>query len=734
MIHLLSLETALAIICTLVVLVGPAVAQQRRPATSFGPYVERLLEYHPLAVAVSLRPGELRPVIATLSTGHPTLHFYRMNDAAELAEIGTTDLPAPQELLVAGAADTNGHREFFTLGAGGTSVTAIREIDGRYTTATYRLPYSAQRLVAANIDNDSTTDLLLFGRSMTGVGTLLGRHDGTLVQGPLLFPEISVSDLRTTDLNGDGIADVILLDWLSNRLVLYYGITRGIFSEQISLTLPGEPADIAITPLQRRRTVRVAVTLPQAKQLAFVTTDAAGEMTVDATVDLNGRPSGVQLALVNQDPWFDAVTVTDKGLMVALGTESGAFQSATPFGPGAGSPSWTIADVDGDHRADVVLVGAGGDRLVILGNASRGRQVSWPDVYAVGPQPKGIAVLDVDGDGRADVCVANAGASTVSVLLNRPDGKLSGQVPLATPDDPAYLTLVAPDGVRERSLVTSHPDAAMIGVVRISPGIEKSDFLALPTNARPAVLFAREDSTVGGLVILVRTTGGRGASLSLFEQISSGQFLERSIHANIPETILALTLDAFAPPGGYDLALVTNNPKTRMSTVSIARGSGDFGFGAARPMFSYPDSLANTRIALSGFINSDAHADLVLGLGPPRNAIAIAYGNGDGSFADSLVWIPGIQILRDDEFVIRDVNRDGIQDLVLLDGERNAVVAVYGTGRGTFGSPVAVAQGKGVTGLAVASLRKAGEDDLILSHGDRGTISILYSAFTKGKR
>ena len=34
------------------------------------------------------------------------------------------------------------------------------------------------------------------------------------------------------DANGDGINDVFLLNWLSDQLEVFYGITRMVFSEQ----------------------------------------------------------------------------------------------------------------------------------------------------------------------------------------------------------------------------------------------------------------------------------------------------------------------------------------------------------------------------------------------------------------------------------------------------------------------------------------------------------------------
>ena len=731
-----SLEIALAILCALVVLVGPAVAQQQRLMTSFGPYVETVLDFHPLAVCVSASPVDPHPLIAVLSPEHPILRFYRLTEAARISEVGSYDLPAQQSLLIAGDGDTTGVREYFMLSREGNAVTRVRQTGDRFATTRLPLKISARKMVVSDIDNNGVRDLLLFGRTTTGVATLLGRADGSFAPGPLLFPEISVSDLKTVDLNGDGIADVILLDWLTNRIIIYYGITRAIFTEQVSLTLPGEPDELAIEPVTRRRTLRIAVTIPQAHQLVFVTADAAGDMEIAGMLDLPARPNGVSFASINADPWRDIVSVTDRGTVVGMGTQNGDFQPVTLFGPGKGSTSWTVADVDGDRHPDILLADASTNRLIVLGNARRTSHTAWPEAYAVGPGPRGISVHDFDGDGHPDICVANAGSSTISFLLNRGDGKMAGAISASVPQHPGFVTTARTTGSPDLTIVTAHPDNATLAVLKAPAAIGKSEFLALPTNAHPSVLFARQGQGSSGLVILVRNEQGRrrALSLSLFEQLTSGQFLERSLRTNIAQRILALTVDDFTGARGYDLAYVTNDRSTSISTVSLSRGTTGFGFGAGRPLFSYEDSTASTRAILSGRVDADSYADLLLVLGPPRNTLAVAYGRGDGTFRDSLAWIPDVRPARDGEIVFRDVNQDGTNDIVFLDDERNAVIALYGRGNGRFQAPAIVAPGDGVTGLAVAPLRREGVDDLILSHGERGIVTVHVSPFVRGKK
>jgi hypothetical protein len=131
-------------------------------------------------------------------------------------------------------------------------------------------------MVSTDINADGQPDVLLFGRSMSGVATLLGTMRGDLRRGPLLFPEVSVSDMYAGDLNGDRLTDVILLDWLSERLLVHFGIGRAMFSEQVRLDLPGEPDKLDVTAVKQRRTLCVAVTLPGEQAVAYVLGTPAG--------------------------------------------------------------------------------------------------------------------------------------------------------------------------------------------------------------------------------------------------------------------------------------------------------------------------------------------------------------------------------------------------------------------------------------------------------------------------
>ena len=379
----------------------------------------------------------------------------------------------------------------------------------------------AERLIVADVNNDKRNDILLFGKGSSGVSTLTGRRDGTYAPGIVLFPELSVSDLKTTDLNGDGITDILLLDWLSNELVLFYGIGRGIFSEQVSVNLAAEPAELGITQVTKGRKIRVAVTLPEDRRISVFTGNTIGEFEEDWTMTIDGTPVGITFAHLNNDHLPDLISSTDKGILVFLSTSMTQFSIATVFGVWNEISSWAVFDVDGDKKEDLVLTDKLAKRLILVCNADYSGFVNWPYQYSVGKSPRGLTASDFDGNGFTDIAVVNSMSSSLSILLNNGNGRMDGQRSVPLPENPVFVKTVSSPHTRKHTLITTHSNVDRIVVVELDENIRTSNSFTIPTSSNPYVLFAKEDPVNKQLEVLVRNTNPEDGSLSLsmFEQI-----------------------------------------------------------------------------------------------------------------------------------------------------------------------------------------------------------------------
>lgn len=284
-----------------------------------------------------------------------------------------------------------------------------------------------------------------------------------------------------------------------------------------------------------------------------------------------------------------------------------------------------------------------------------------------------------------------------------------------------------------RTLVASHSTVDMITVVRHAEDITKTESYTIPTGTQPFVVFAKEDPSTQMLEMLIRHMNPQDGSLtlSLFEQIGGGQFLERSLRPNLPRAIAALTVDAFSDEGAYELVFVTNDRSTKRSTLSIARATQGFDFKSIQQLLTYEDSSQSTRSIISGNVNDDQFKDIVLLFSAPRNGLGLVYGNRNGAFADSVEVVKGVQPVSDDAVIMKDMDGDGHRDIALIDGLRNAIVVLYGRGDDRFETPVTLAPVAGNSSFRVMSMSGKKRQDLILSDSSRGTVSIIHDPFRK---
>ncbi|HMK38736.1 MAG TPA: VCBS repeat-containing protein, partial [Bacteroidota bacterium] len=507
----------------------------QRLYTSFSQVAERALGFTPSGLAVRARQGGTRAEVAVLSQSPPGLHLFGIENQGTITLLSSTPLAGERDGLL--ESDAGSSAEYFSLTADGTAVSLLKENGSVYTETLIAAPVKSQRIALADIDGDGRKDILLFGKNRAGVSTFLGKPGGGFAPGPELFGDVSISDLRTIDINGDGIPDVLLCDWLGNRLALFYGISRMVFSEQVTAELPGEPAAVACTWLDRHRMLGVAVAIPAERKILFLRATPSGDIQVDATMQVAGHMKGLEFAAINDDPFPDIVAPAEEGTIVTSGAGAYQFNPPTLLGPGAAPAGWAVADIDGDGHTDFAVAERTSKRLVLMANAQHSVKTAWPSTYAAGSRPRGILARDLDGDGLVDIAVANSNSSTVSILLNRGGGRFSGPSMAFVSDGPVHLTGTVPRAGVPTTLVTSHTSTDRVDIVTFEGSPLHASSTAIPAGSQPFVLHAWIDSVSFKMLLRYTRQENNGVSLSLFEQISGGQFLERSIRFSLTDRI-----------------------------------------------------------------------------------------------------------------------------------------------------------------------------------------------------
>ncbi|MGH7163731.1 MAG: FG-GAP-like repeat-containing protein, partial [Planctomycetota bacterium] len=247
-------------------------------------------------------------------------------------------------------------------------------------------------------------------------------------------------DLRSHDLDGDGLPDLLASGWASRSLEIRFG--NGVGASRGAGTLWPLDAErkgrrgygLSVGNVDRDGLWDVALADGQdvvlfrgEPNLAFLPAArlAAGPRPVQAAfADLNG--DGLDdLLVVNEHPVEDL----PGDLKVLLNTGS-SFKIHAQLDAGARVPSLAVGDVDGDANVDAVTASfLTGEVRIFFGDGKGG--FPREERCASGRGTCRVVVLDANGDGRDDIVAADRLDDTISVFLNA--GKFPGRPRRAPP-------------------------------------------------------------------------------------------------------------------------------------------------------------------------------------------------------------------------------------------------------------------------------------------------------------
>lgn len=581
-------------------------------------------------------------------------------------------------------------------------------------------------LAVADMNGDGKLDLVVAEADSLSVAVLLGNGDGTF--GPELTfatPSLPIS-LAVADFNGDGKLDVVvglLGDFSTGQLaflpgdgtgklgtpIIHYGQGIGAVTFTFSVVAAdlngdGLPDIVAVDYLVGADGLLVTDQVAGSGAHIFLNRgDGIFKLTQeffqDASVD-QSPPSGVAataiaVADVNKDGCIDAVTLDSVGSATFFpGLCNGTFDTANAriFGSGIVADVAQLSDVNGDGKLDLVSSSFSyGSYNLLLDMPSSAVSVQFgdgagnfgaPALYRGEPYMAALAVADLKKNGRPEVITANQQTSTVTVFQNdgaggfgQPKGGYVGYlqnglmhaIGNAPASDFAVVDLNA-DG---------HPDLATI---------EYGSQFPLPAQMT---------------VLLNNGTGGFGAPI-------------RTPIALGPGNATDFVFGDFRNTGRKDLLFIAADLQSLQIDFSFAAGNGDGTFQkpvqATAPLTIY----IPLRIAVGDF-NRDGKLDfLVVGAA----GYMPFFGNGDGTFTpgpSTIIFPPNTSqgaFIRGVQ--VADVNGDGKLDLLLLGSDATTPYPLYvalGNGDGTFQAPSMLPGNFGP--FAVVDLNKDGHPDII---------------------
>jgi FG-GAP-like repeat/FG-GAP repeat len=504
------------------------------------------------------------------------------------------------------------------------------------------------------------------------------------------------------DLNGDGKPEIISANCNDDSITVYVNNGDGSFQSGVNYSVPGagyvEPYGLAVADFNRDGKNDVIVSLGYAGQIALFKGKGDATLTIP-TIAFNtgGFPWETPLvADFNGDGFLDIMESDDTFTMAYLqGYGDGTFKTSRSYYPpetDGDSYSYSIAtgDFNGDGFPDIVL-GQSADSsslpgiVVFLANADGSLRSGV--TYGTSTSLDYVAVADFNGDGKLDIAASDSSAGVVQIFLGKGDGTFTVGQTFSTDGDGG-----------------SEPQNVVVGDFNHDGKLDLA--VANFATQNVGVLLGNGDGTFGA-----------PTNYSLGTYVGS------------------VTTGDLNGDGYLDLAVTLPDTDGDLVAVLLANSDNSGTFQAALPV---DVGIGNAYSVAIGDLNGDGKADLAVTLDYGAifqgGAIAVALGNGDGTFLPAVSYnsttIGGsLAYPRPEAMVMADFNGDGNLDLIYNNNEYGTVGIMYGKGDGTFYDPIDFAASAYSSAIVLADMNADGAVDVVVTadYADGATVLLNNS-------
>jgi FG-GAP-like repeat len=231
----------------------------------------------------------------------------------------------------------------------------------------------------ADVNGDGLADLLVAEPDSGQLSLYLQKSDGTLAGVKTFSTFAGVSELAVSDWDGSGTPQIFLLSADEHQV----GVTKldehGRIPFPTIIPLDGKPLTMAVGPLQPGAKPTLAVLVDRDTNRVLVTRQADGKShTQNLSDDFKAAPSSMTMFDANQDGLADLIVLipyVNKNIKALIQKpDKSSFEEQDLILPGGSvdEPWLSVSDVDGDGKPELLLAQKNFLRAVVLKSEAGG--------------------------------------------------------------------------------------------------------------------------------------------------------------------------------------------------------------------------------------------------------------------------------------------------------------------------------------------------------------------------
>lgn len=603
------------------------------------------------------------------------------------------------------------------------------EADTLKPSSTLQLQLAPTQVAFGDLNGDGRTDFVVFDRESPGLIPFFALGNYRFREGKPFAPDNALGDLKLVHLNNDNLIDIVFYDWVRSEIHLLYGIGQGKFLDQATIPVDGTVGQIEATALGEHGSVDLLLSCNNPPRVEILKGDGMGDFRQGYQILLKERLISLVVTDVNGDGAKDIVGLDDASMLrVYLNGGDNTFDDRLDFTVSRGTSEMAFLRTSERGRMQAMLFDKDVGKLVVLTNATD--QAVFVDSleFSTGSRPRGVAIADVNGDGVKDVLLATAGSSSLSLYLNRPSLGLMGQIAFTLPANAHDIAFHSLHDSIARILI-SYPESRQLSLFSLDLRERSSTNATIGTERALEFLFWGGGGTpTVDFFCLGASVAAMPASLTLFQEIESHQFVERSFALSSNNTLLGAGVGRLNRDSIPDVAFVYRNTTSGKNMLAISMGDANYSFRQRTDVVELPQkNLSRSYIWIVDLYNTGRQDVLMLNDGPVSVFERVRHLR--ETFYAPLDTIDlAVQISDWAQIQFCDLDGDGNSDIILNDVNKGQIG--WYRGRSTSFLPFEpLCSIPRRSHFAVGDLNSDGLPDLAVTLGDQGILRIYNGRF-----